>query len=256
MKTHLAKLSLALLSAVFLLGCQEQGSEPVGLDGLGPEFAPGGGGGKGGSGKKGGAALADVTLEDGWLTTAGPEVVSFKDGKKKIEFEYQGDGGFSWAAKMTNTHDAGIADGILNYCVLGGADDDPPEKELELLFDQLIKGETTSPSNFFVRVDKTVLEGDGQSDDHRASVAWPNEDDASPVRHFILRVGTFSELPDLIANVSRSGTFGKSADPLTLVFTGGSVRLRAGRGRLNDNFKLTCPNLDEIIMTLTSLPSS
>ena len=30
MKAHLAKLSLALLSTVFLLGCQEQGSEPVG----------------------------------------------------------------------------------------------------------------------------------------------------------------------------------------------------------------------------------
>ena len=38
MKAHLAKLSLALLSAVFLLGCQEQGSEPVGPEGLGPEF--------------------------------------------------------------------------------------------------------------------------------------------------------------------------------------------------------------------------
>ncbi len=38
MNAHLAKLSLALLSAVFLLGCQEQGSSPVGLEGLGPEL--------------------------------------------------------------------------------------------------------------------------------------------------------------------------------------------------------------------------
>ena len=38
MKSHLAKLSLALLSTVFLLGCQEQGSEPVGPEGPGPEF--------------------------------------------------------------------------------------------------------------------------------------------------------------------------------------------------------------------------
>ena len=36
MKAHLAKLSLALLSTVFLLGCQEQGSEPVGPEG--PQF--------------------------------------------------------------------------------------------------------------------------------------------------------------------------------------------------------------------------
>ncbi len=36
MKAHLAKLSLALLSTVFLLGCQEQGPGPVGPDG--PQF--------------------------------------------------------------------------------------------------------------------------------------------------------------------------------------------------------------------------
>ena len=38
MKAHLAKLSLALLSTVFLLGCQERGSGPVGPDGLVPQF--------------------------------------------------------------------------------------------------------------------------------------------------------------------------------------------------------------------------
>ena len=36
MKAHLAKVSLALLSTVFLLGCQEQGSSPVGPEG--PQF--------------------------------------------------------------------------------------------------------------------------------------------------------------------------------------------------------------------------
>ena len=36
MKSHLAKVSLALLSAAFLLGCQEQGSGPVGPEG--PQF--------------------------------------------------------------------------------------------------------------------------------------------------------------------------------------------------------------------------
>ena len=37
MKKHLVKLSLALLSAVFILGCQDQGSGVVGLD-SGPQF--------------------------------------------------------------------------------------------------------------------------------------------------------------------------------------------------------------------------
>ena len=32
--------SVALVTAAFLFGCQDMGSGPVGLDGLGPEFAP------------------------------------------------------------------------------------------------------------------------------------------------------------------------------------------------------------------------
>ena len=60
MKSHLAKLSLALLSTVFLLGCQEQGSSPVGPEGLGPEFShkPG----KAHGGNKGDPQVFDVTL--------------------------------------------------------------------------------------------------------------------------------------------------------------------------------------------------
>ena len=55
MKAHLTKVSLALLSAAFLLNCQDQGSGPVGPEGLGPEFIHKGedkvhGGPKGGGG--------------------------------------------------------------------------------------------------------------------------------------------------------------------------------------------------------------
>ena len=50
MKVHLTKVSLALLSAAFLLGCQDIGSGAVGPDGFEPAFVkggkPGGGGGK------------------------------------------------------------------------------------------------------------------------------------------------------------------------------------------------------------------
>ena len=38
MKARLAKVSIALLSTVFLLGCQDMGPGPVGPEGLGPEF--------------------------------------------------------------------------------------------------------------------------------------------------------------------------------------------------------------------------
>ena len=39
MKAPLTKVSLALLSAVFILACQDQGSGPVGPDGLVPQFS-------------------------------------------------------------------------------------------------------------------------------------------------------------------------------------------------------------------------
>ena len=39
MKAHLTKVSLALLSAVFIFGCQDLGSGPVGPDG--PQFDKG-----------------------------------------------------------------------------------------------------------------------------------------------------------------------------------------------------------------------
>ncbi len=78
MKTHLAKVSLALLSTVFLLGCQEQGSGAVGPEG--PQFThndPGkvhGGPKGGGNGDGGGGGdckdcdFVDVVL-DGWMIT-------------------------------------------------------------------------------------------------------------------------------------------------------------------------------------------
>jgi hypothetical protein len=38
MKSQLPKVALALLPVLLLLGCQDQGSEPMGLDDLGPQF--------------------------------------------------------------------------------------------------------------------------------------------------------------------------------------------------------------------------
>ncbi len=38
MKSNLTKLSLALLSAVFVLGCQDVGTGVVASDGPGPQF--------------------------------------------------------------------------------------------------------------------------------------------------------------------------------------------------------------------------
>ena len=69
MKSHLAKVSLALLSAAFVLGCQEQGSGPVGPEGLGPEFDKPSNGvhdhGEDNDDTKVTWSLADLTVHDG-----------------------------------------------------------------------------------------------------------------------------------------------------------------------------------------------
>ncbi len=74
MRGHLTKVSLAFLSAVFILGCQDQGTGVVESEGLGPQFGvncekkpnhpkcPDGG-------DVGGGVAGTVTLEHGMMTT-------------------------------------------------------------------------------------------------------------------------------------------------------------------------------------------
>ena len=72
-----------------------------------------------------------------------------------------------------------------------------------------------------------------------------------------MKVGTFSESGDLSpipdpVTVTRENV----TDGFEFTFTGGSILLLANTGHVADKIKLTCPNLDKIIMTLTSPPSS
>ena len=83
MKSHLTKVSLALLSAAFLLGCQGQGSEPVGPEG--PQFdkkdADGNhnhGGDDGGGGALEVTFTTHVALTSPTFTTIAPTPVNHK----------------------------------------------------------------------------------------------------------------------------------------------------------------------------------
>ena len=70
MKAHLAKLSLALLSTVFLLGCQERGASPFGPEGLEIQAEKGGmGGGMGGGGGETEAATYTVKVTGNIFST-------------------------------------------------------------------------------------------------------------------------------------------------------------------------------------------
>ncbi len=104
MKSNLAKVSLALLSTVFLLGCQEQGSEPVGPEG--PEFDKP----VNGEHRHGDDVDPDpitLTLADGMVTTELPVTVS-QDSNKKLKVD---NGDFVHAIQM-NFMDPGVCVGI------------------------------------------------------------------------------------------------------------------------------------------------
>ena len=77
MKSHLTKVSLAFVSALFILGCQDLGTSVEASDGLGPQFAKGGkkgkpdkpGGGGGGGGGSGNTEAFELDLAGGMLVT-------------------------------------------------------------------------------------------------------------------------------------------------------------------------------------------
>ena len=83
MKAHLTKVSLALLSAAFLLGCQEQGSEPVGPEGLEIQAKPGSNKGKG----DGSSTLARRTITGGMTKPDDERLVAFGDGKNGFSIQ-------------------------------------------------------------------------------------------------------------------------------------------------------------------------
>ena len=73
MKSDFMKVTIALVSAVFILSCQDLGSGPVGLDDLAPQFAKGKKGKPDNTGG-GGGVKGTVTLEDGMMTSTGLEL--------------------------------------------------------------------------------------------------------------------------------------------------------------------------------------
>ena len=126
MKAHLAKLSLALLSAAFLLGCQERGSEPVGPGG--PQFNPAPH--DHGKLKGGDKSTVSVELAGGMVTTTAQLVqLSGKNNAKALSLL----GPASYELKLLNTRNATLAN-----CVWEGAFDGDfksPEAMLNLIVD-------------------------------------------------------------------------------------------------------------------------
>ncbi len=271
MRPQRVVLPLAFLSAAFMLGCQDQGLEPVGPEGLAPLFDPGGAG-KGGPNKKGGSVLADLTLGTGepatGLVTSTSQEVGFKDGQAKIELERacgkNCPEGIKLAFNLTETHADGAGFGL---CEAGGPGV-PDDVDVQLhLFDLLVgqMGVFKERNSLFVSIDKTALDldedgsGTGSSEDHVINITWRvlESDGTTTARQLI--VGTLPKFPDEDATVSVTGDIN---DVLTVVFTGGSIILRFTQARkrdgVRDTFSLTCPLhvKDAITMVLVATPSS
>ncbi len=203
MKAHLAKLSLALLSTVFLLGCQDMGSEPVGPEG--PQFThndagkvhggpKGGGNGDGGGDGGGGGGcqcdFVDVVL-DGWMQTNPLNQVNQMELVRKLGImkirantEKHGTKFLHFAIDMELTRNTLTAsvEALRNNCEWSGRVEQTLENE-EWVVDSLlplILNDTLKERSVLVKIDESALVEDpnnpgvfvGTSDDNRMGV-WP-----------------------------------------------------------------------------------
>ena len=247
MKAHLAKLSLALLSAVFLLGCQEQGSEPVGPEGTGPEFThrPGSckghhkndegcGGGGGGADK---VTIVDVTVTGGMNTDGIPtQQMQVRDKPNLFQLHAKV---FRLAITMTATHGAAKLDvkGDIIFDVDGNILDvndnklcfqDSPSGRNDLFAAELFGGLqqiSDAREDFRVGIDKRVLEG--SSEDHNIFILSSVES--------VARVITVRDAPTVrVEPPDLTGDF-------TATFTRGIIELTGNPGdKTPDHVHLSC----------------
>ena len=268
MKAHLVKLSLALLSAAFLLGCQEQASSPVEPEGLGPQFGakkcvrnnnlPGCSGGdeEGGQG-----SVPAVLVMMGGMTTTSEQPVGFQDGENTLVFNNPM-GGVTFAMTLAATHsdfgdpDDLDGDGLLfdeTICVpFLGKRADPTNDDLNNLFDKLIDergNDGQGNRQFFVHIDKNAL-GDAADNEHTITIVWEDNNEK-----FNVSVGKLSPTEPGTSTVTLVGDL--SSGVVTVTFTGGFIRLRNRTGRVQQYFNLTCPIADgDVITMVLSLPEA
>ena len=242
MKSSLAKVTLALLSAVFILGCQDVGSGPVGPGGLEiqakREKDPRKGDGSNTLAKliiTGGMTGPTVQPDPNGLTVPIDQEVSFGDGKNQFKIQ---------------AHANAIGDHPINLKMnlnVKAIDCGPPATGddgalVVALLDKLNIEDLLPRRQLFVTVGK-----DGEkSDDHMISVFWDEDDGDSSFRMHVRPEKVLTE------------DFGDDTLPLTFTFTGGTVELRDVTARRpKDRFKITCSLADapDIVMVLTPPPA-
>ncbi len=245
MKSHLTKVSLALLSTVFLFGCQEQGSGPVGP---GPEFHHRDGHSKGGPGGPG-TFPVDVTVTDG--IEAATQKMRFGENDELMGWTRRPDqpapGGFLFQMNMTNT----LAFALLGNCLEEGKRIEAAQASgfVVNLFNKLVQPSPDNPlplteaGAFLVAVDKAAL-GD-PSIDHNMSI--DNNIDGVPAEE---RWNMKVRGEPTVTVVGGDGTVDGD---FTVRFSGGTIRLNGSpTGKTPDQVFLTCDiqDGDEIAFTV------
>ena len=190
MKSNLTKLSLALLSAVFILGCQDLGTGAVASDGLEPQFA------RGGKGKPpSGNESAKVTLAGGMTTAVGDTLMlSGKNDVQTVTLGTNSDPG--------NQPGLRNVDIVVSFDYLDDPDDGPDMKctvtageggkidgvllpdEKTYLLEQLVGVALADGGGFHLQIDKTDLPHEdtfSQAEQHSIGFGYDAEFDDHPV---------------------------------------------------------------------------
>lgn len=270
MKKHTLTMSLALLSAAFLGGCQEQGSTPVGPEALGPQFHAGHGQCEahnkkgnpdcdGGDGGGGGPTVANATvvLSVGMVTSSAQDVRIQRENDSEIRFEdvrdETGASTFRSRIALTLTHAAALVDHNVDGkpdffgCVVDPAD--TPEVDMLTLLDMFLDGEQL---RFFgMNIDKTALSL--ASDAH--GIASTFTDDITGKLISLVGAGT-TRSKKLLPGVSATATLtmGGINGDFTVEFSGGAASVRDRTGKVREHVTLACPNKDKITVAVTRLP--
>lgn len=272
MKSSLTKVSLTLLSAVFILGCQDMGSGPVGLDDLGPQFAkvikncdpdigPVHPSCKDGGDDGGGPTVADATVVlSGGMVTSTPQGVRIqRESDSKIVLEdvrdENGASTFSSEIALTLTHAVALADldgaGFpgSSGCVVKLAST-PEEDKKDVILGLLDKFLHLEQVRFFeMTIDKTAL-GSASAGHNIGSTFTDIAEDATELL-ISLRAGTNKKLlPGVSATVTVLGG-GNIDGNFTVEFSGGAASVRDRTGKVKDHVELACPNLDIITVVVT-----
>ncbi len=244
MKRHALIMSAAVLSAALLLGCEDQGSGPVGPEDIGPQLTHkngkehgGKGGGGGGGGNGGGSSVSDATvaLSGGMTTTSGAQAVRIqRENRNILTFEETRNADDNAISAFSTAIDLFSAVTTSDKCDVS---DDVPDDDVPALLEKLDDDEQVR--FWSMTVDKRKL--GKASDKHEINSTWTDDRGGT----FSVHVGTTDLRP---ANVTVDGTIDG-----TLVYTGGTVMIKNRTGPVSDHFSVHCDNTKTITVVVKRL---